>query len=160
MQFIKMKTSRKPCFQCPNSHATDNWHDTYVWYIGSTLVVTYSTRGNEWCSRVSESETLHLHCAGWSGGSSLDANLISSALSLNHGNPGHSEQQFLLWCDSSTVKRGQQQNNTHILVIYKSIISVLKEEAAQPSKCQSFLPPWYTATVKRLCSEELKKPNT
>jgi len=41
---------------------------------------------------------------------------------------------------SITVKRGQQQNETPLLH-YCAIIAVVEEEAARPSKCQSFLLP-------------------
>jgi len=84
------------------------------------------------------------------------ANLFSRS---NYRSPGHSEQQFLLWC-LSTVNSRQQQNNTNVLVIYNAVIAVLKEEAAQPSKCLLFLPPWHTANVRSLCSEDLEKKKT
>jgi len=73
MQFIKAKTSRKPCFQFPNCHVTDNWDDTYRWYVGSPLVVTQ--KNGKRSALESEFETLWLHRIRWDGRSTLDANL-------------------------------------------------------------------------------------
>ena len=137
-------------------HATDNWHDTYLWYIGSPPVVTQKNRGNKRHIRVSEFETLQLHCIGWSGGSTLDVNLLTCSVGLNCSSPGHPEQQFHLWCVSA-VNSMQQQNNTNVPVIYNAVMAVLKEEAVWPSKCQSFLLPWHTAIIRSLCSEDFKK---
>ena len=156
LQFIKMKTSKQPFPISKLCHVTDNWHYTYLWYTGSPPVGTQKNWGNKRDSRVSEFEMLQLHCIGWSGGSTVDVNLLTSSVGLNYSSPGHSQQQFLLCC-VSTVKSSQQHNKTPVPVIYCAVMAVLKEEAAWPSKCLSFLPPWHTATVRSLCSEDLTK---
>jgi hypothetical protein len=142
MQFIKTKTSIKQFPVCKPCHVTDNWHDTYLWYVGSPLVVTQRNRGNEQCTRVRIWNPLAApHQMGWPLHSRYKLDKLLSKFKL--------QQSRAHWVGSffSDVfpSLSREANNT-IKHLYLSF-TVL----SWPSKCQSFLQPWHTAIVSARC---------
>jgi hypothetical protein len=124
--------------------------------------------------RTAVSSLMCLHCQ-------RNSSLFSDVSSLSK------EQQFLLWCfytvkitavsslmclhcqknssffsDVSPLSKDKNNNIKHILAICNSVISVLKEKAASPCKCQLSLPLWQSAIVRKpvQCSKSYKINHT
>jgi len=74
-------------------------------------------------------EILQLDCIRCGGGSTLQCGVDKLPSQSKLHSPGHNKQQLLLLCISITAKGDNKLKHTHH---YNSIISVMKEQAANP----------------------------
>lgn len=113
MLFVKVKTSRQPCFQFPNCvmYTQLAWYIPLIHWLPTTGYRKTGKQTAQWSVRIWNTSAALQWMEWWVHSWCELANLFHRS---NYRSPGHSEQQFLLWCVSTVNSRQQHKCTYHL----------------------------------------------